>query len=76
MRQPPTGWKPGAMGSIVCPHRDLSVCSACASAYPEVVNVYEEFYWIADETERAELQLSITDLAAEESRESPPKVSL
>jgi len=51
----PSGWKPAGDGTIACPHRDLFVCAKCADVYPQVVNVYEAFFWVADESERAAL---------------------
>jgi hypothetical protein len=49
----PSGWKPAGDGTVACPHRDLFVCAKCDAQHPEVVNVYEAFFWIPDEAERS-----------------------
>ena len=51
----PKGWKHISGGGIACRHRDLAVCPKCQDAHVEVVNVYEELFWVGDEDERAEL---------------------
>lgn len=42
-----------ADGTLVCIHRDLTCCSACADAHEEVTEVFGAHYWIADPAERA-----------------------
>lgn len=44
--------KNGRNGDIACPHRDISCCAACAKSHVEIVDVYGQHFWIADETER------------------------
>jgi len=51
----PRGWKPVSGGGVACRHRDLSVCPECQDAHVVLVNVYEAFFWVRDEEERAEL---------------------
>ena len=58
----PEGWKPISGGGVACPHRDLFVCPECQDTHVEVVNVYEEFFWVADVDERAELLEHLGDL--------------
>lgn len=45
---PPPGWHEQADGSLVCPHRDLSVCPACAQR-PEAVEVVGAHFWLPGE---------------------------
>lgn len=45
----PSTWRTNADGSLVCPHRDLSVCAECAR-HPEVIEVYGAHYWDPDES--------------------------
>jgi hypothetical protein len=47
-------FRTNADGTAVCPHRDLSVCPACASD-PAVVEVVGAHYYIPDAAERARL---------------------
>ena len=51
----PEGWREGHGGDLACPHRDCSVCPACA-ARPEVLAVYGQHFWVPDPGERAELE--------------------
>ena len=39
-------------GSLICRHRDLSCCDACAAAHIHIVNVYGAHFWIDDAAER------------------------
>lgn len=39
-------------GRLICRHRDLSCCDACAAAHEEIVDVYGAHFWIADAAER------------------------
>lgn len=50
----------GSEGDLVCRHRDLSCCAACAAAHPEIVDVYGKHFWIDDDALRAAL---IADMA-------------
>lgn len=43
----PAWWRTNADGSLVCPHRDLSVCLAC-STLPGVTEVAGAHYWDPD----------------------------
>jgi hypothetical protein len=45
----------GHDGSLICNHRDLGCCKACAEAHEEIVEVFGAHFWIADAAERAEL---------------------
>jgi hypothetical protein len=47
-------FRTNADGSLVCDHRDLSCCEACAD-HPEIVEVYGSHFLVTDPTERAEL---------------------
>ena len=55
-RRMPRNFRKGHGGDLACKHRDLSVCPACEAAYPEVVNVYGQCFWVADEAEREALR--------------------
>lgn len=39
-------------GNIACPHRDVTCCPACAKAYVEIVEVYGQHFWMANQQER------------------------
>ncbi|MEX6430825.1 MAG: hypothetical protein ACYCWN_12665 [Ferrimicrobium sp.] len=54
-KQPPKWWKPTSGGGVACPVRDLFLCVDYQYAHVEVINVYEEFFWADDESERAVL---------------------
>lgn len=49
---PPKHWHEQADGSLVCPHRDLSVCPDCAASHVEAVDVFGQHFWIADPADR------------------------
>jgi len=49
----------GHDGSLICNHRDLGCCKACADAHEEIVDVFGAHFWVDDETERAELVASL-----------------
>ena len=49
---PPRGWHEQADGSLACPHRDLSVCDACAASTPEAHETYGRHFWIPDPADR------------------------
>lgn len=51
----PDGWHEAKDGALVCPHRDLSVCEACARAHAEVVDVGGVHFWVSDPARRAEI---------------------
>ena len=52
----PAGWRENQIDySVACPHRDCSVCNACATAHEECVEVVGLHMWIADPAEREEL---------------------
>lgn len=53
-------FRSNADGTAVCPHRDLSVCTECAS-HPEIVEVSGAHFHIADPAERAELAAMLAD---------------
>jgi hypothetical protein len=61
-KRPPRGWKPISGGGVACPHRDLFVCADCQDNHVELVNVYEEFFWVGGEGERAELIAQLDDM--------------
>lgn len=52
---PPRGWHEQKSGELVCPHRDLSVCPACAAANPEALDCYGVHFWIPL-SDRAEME--------------------
>lgn len=52
----PRGFRRNADESIVCKHRDLSCCPACAAAHEEIVDVYGAHFWIPDPAERAQFE--------------------
>lgn len=41
--------------SLICRHRETSVCGDCAKANREILEVYGNHYWMASEAEYAEL---------------------
>ena len=41
-------------GELVCPHRYRSVCSDCATAYGNIVEVWGVHYWVRDIEELVE----------------------
>lgn len=53
----PKGWRENRMDyTVACPHRDCSVCDACAAAHDECEEVLGSHMWIADPDERAALR--------------------
>jgi hypothetical protein len=48
-------FRTNADGSLVCPHRDLSVCPACLAQFPDLMDVFGAVYLVTDPAERAEL---------------------
>ncbi len=48
MTRTPHGFGTQADGSLVCPHRDRSVCDLCARTYPEITQVSGASFWLAD----------------------------
>lgn len=50
---PPKGWHEQADGTLVCPHRDLSVCPSCADAHEACVEVVGAHFWLPDADDRA-----------------------
>src|SRR5690349_21489268 len=66
MKPLPRGLRRGHDDSMACPHRDLSVCSACAKKHaPALVDVCGHHYWIPNEDERAELMALASSLEPE-----------
>lgn len=58
----PRDLRRGHDDSIACAHRDLTVCSACATKYaPVLVDVYGQHFWIPSSVERAELLQSMRE---------------
>lgn len=57
-KRKPAGWRTDSLsGSVVCPHRDLSVCRDCAADYADnVVNVFGKDYWAVDAADLADLR--------------------
>lgn len=49
------GFETGDEGDLICRHRDLSCCDACAAAHPEIIEVYGKHFWVADEETRTAL---------------------
>lgn len=60
----PRGWHRQKDETIVCPHRDLSVCQACAAANREAVEIDSRHYWMRSEAEHAETMGAIEALRA------------
>lgn len=50
-----TGFHEQKDESIVCKHRDVSVCRECLEACEDLVDVFGVVYFIPDPAERAEL---------------------
>ena len=48
----PSRWRTNADDSLVCPHRDGSVCHACADN-PDIVDVFGAHFHLPDPAERA-----------------------
>ena len=55
MARKPKGFREGHTGNLACPHRDVTCCPQCAAKHPEIVEVYGQHFWIADQSERAAL---------------------
>ena len=53
-----------ADGSVVCPHRDLSVCADCAGD-DRLVEVSGAYFYEPDPDARAELRAMLADIDAE-----------
>ncbi len=64
----PKGWREGHGGDLACPHRDCSVCPACAAAHVECVEVYGQHFWVPNERERAEIRASLASKSDAPSR--------
>jgi hypothetical protein len=58
----PSKYRTNADGSAVCPHRDLSVCSSCATD-PTLVNVAGAHFHFPDPADRAALAAALADVA-------------
>jgi len=43
-------------GSVVCSHRDTTVCPSCQAAYPDLRNVYGAFFLMSNEDYAAMLR--------------------
>lgn len=52
-------FRTNADGSLVCPHRDLSCCPACAAADERIVDVVGAHFLVPDPAERASLLASL-----------------
>lgn len=50
-------WRHNPDGSLVCPHRDLTVCPRCAE-HPDVIDVVGAHYLDTDGTIREALALT------------------
>lgn len=57
----PPLFKESADTTLVCPHRDLSVCDFCAGRYIEIVEVVGAHYWVSHPDERDQLLGIIRD---------------
>jgi hypothetical protein len=57
----PPSYREGASGEAICPHRDLSVCPACAAADPRLVDVVGAYYFVPDPDERRALVAQLAD---------------
>jgi hypothetical protein len=63
----PARWNTNADGSLVCPHRDLSVCPSCLAAHDTVIDVFGAAYYTPDPVDRARfaiMAMSDADLRA------------
>ncbi len=58
----PKGWREGHGGDLACPHRDCSVCPACATATWQVMEIYGQHFWIDDLAERAALKAQMAEV--------------
>lgn len=58
----PHSFREGHSGDLACPHRDVSCCSSCAHAHPEIVEVYGQHFWVADLAERVALKASTSKI--------------
>jgi len=61
MRRIPRDLREGHSGDLACSHRDVSCFDACAARHPEIVDVYGQHFWIADEVERTDLLRSLAN---------------
>lgn len=52
-----------ADGSLVCPHRDLSVCPPCAASDPAIVDVVGAHFYIPDPDDRAAMAAELDAMA-------------
>jgi len=61
---PAIGWRENPDGSLICPHRDLSVCRECSAVYADViVDVYGR--WFYDPTGEIREALSDDEITRE-----------
>ena len=58
MNRLPAGFRTNADDSLACAHRDVSVCTSCASR-DDVVDVYGAHYYVPDAADRAHLAASL-----------------
>lgn len=49
-------YREGSEGEAICPHRDTTVCPACAASDERLVEVYGVWFFVPDGAERAELE--------------------
>lgn len=53
---PPPEFQVDPMGALVCIHRDVSCCDACAAEHEQIVSIGAVYYWIDDPDEREEMR--------------------
>jgi len=53
----PRNFKEGHTGNLACPHRDVTCCDECAAKHIEIVEVFGQHFWLADQAERVEMQV-------------------
>lgn len=58
--RPPAGFHEQADRTLVCPHRDLSVCGACAASSPAIMEGMGAHYWVPNAGDRTELRAVIS----------------
>lgn len=68
-RRRPASLRLGHDGSLACRHRDISCCTECAAAHPEVVEVYGVHYWVSDPVERAALVAEVASSSERPTRQ-------
>jgi len=66
MRKPNGMKEHPTMGYLICKHRDVSCCPACADSRKEIVDVLGQHFWIADPIERFQMIKDCAELLAKE----------